>query len=259
MKTLSIAHLTLSSHPGYLEVIEHTIRELGFSASFLPVSDDLFGQDETNIDIIILEPRIVRWEWLDVLIQSRRFYSNIPVILFSHDLVPQNMFTTLSGDSSVFILNGVDMLKENFNKVLSVLEMSRKKILFVDDDVHILRSYERALRKTPWKILTIPSARKALEIIQKEKIDMVVTDIKMPGMHGFELISRIRKQTKALPIIICSGYQGMREDADIILHNVAEFFEKPVDLETLKMTIKTVFGKHVNKPIGRNNNIQLGA
>jgi len=244
MKTIKIGNLAIPEQEDYLEIIKRTIGELGYSVSFYPLSDDLFGQNERDIDVIVLEPRIVRWEWLDVLIQSRRFYANIPVILFLRNYSsPQSMFLTLSGDSSVFLFNGEDMLIENFHKVIHALEMSRKHILFVDDDVRILRSYERSFRKTAWKVMTIPSAKKALEIIQTENIHMVITDIKMPGMHGFELIKEIRKQKKELPIIICSGYHGMRQDADILLNNVTGFFEKPVDLEILKTKIKEVFKK----------------
>ncbi len=254
MKTIKIGNLAIPDQEDYLAIIKQTISELGYSVSFYPLSDDLFGQNENDIDIIVLEPRIVRWEWLDVLIQSRRFYTNIPVILFLRSYAsPQSMFLTLSGDSSVFLFNGEDMLIENFHKVIHALEMSRKQILFVDDDVHILRAYERSFRKTAWKVLTIPSAKKALEIIQSENIHMVITDIKMPGMHGFELIKEIRKYKQDLPVIVCSGYQGMRDDADILLNKVAGFFEKPVDLEILKSKIKDVF-----KNSGRINN-QFGA
>lgn len=242
MKTIRIGNLAIPEQEDYLAIIKKTISALGYSVSFYPLSDELFSQNEKDIDIIVLEPRIVRWEWLDVLIQSRRFYANIPVILFLRTYSStQSLFLTLSGDSSVFLFNGEDMLKKNFNKVIGALEMSRKQILFVDDDVRILRSYERSFRKTAWKVLTIPSSEKALEIIKNETIHLVITDIKMPGMHGFELIKEIRKQKKDLPIIICSGYHGMREDADIILNKVSGFFEKPVDLEMLKAKIKTVF------------------
>ena len=241
MKTIRIGNLAISEQEDYLAVIKRTLASLDYFASFYPLSDNLFGQNENDIDIIVLEPRIVRWEWLDVLIQSRRFYANIPVILFLRNYTsPDSMFLTLSGDSSVFLFSGEDMLKKNFHKVIDALEMSRKQILFVDDDVRILRSYERSFRKTAWKVLTIPSAQKALEIIQNENIHMVITDIKMPGMHGFELIKEIRKQKQDLPVIVCSGYRGMREDADIILNNVAGFFEKPVDLKILKTKIKDV-------------------
>ncbi len=257
MKTIKIGNLVIPEQEEYLEIIKKTIAVLGYRASFFPLTNELFGQEEKDIDIIVLEPRIVRWEWLDVLIQSRRFYANIPVILFLRNYsAHQNMFLTLAGDSSVFLFSGEDMLQQNFDKVVTAMMMSRKQILFVDDDVHILRAYERSFRKTAWRVLTIPSAKKALQIIHDENIHMVITDIKMPGMHGFELINEIRKQKQDLPIIVCSGYQGMREDADIILNKVSGFFEKPVDLEVLKTKIKLVF-KDRQEPVNTRFDSQM--
>ncbi len=89
-------------------------------------------------------------------------------------------------------------------------------------------------------LLLAQSGVEALGILQKEDIDLVVTDIKMPEMYGVELISEIRKESKTIPIIVMSAYSGMKEDDELQFHKIAGFVEKPIDIEILQNTIITV-------------------
>lgn len=237
MKKLKIAYPSLFFSQVYIALIKQTIQELGHIASFVLIDD------EVDYDILALEPDFSNWQWLDILLRSRRKNPHIPVILVSLDMTVQDGFSPLSEDSSVFLLNDVRMLKKYFHRIQSLLNISPKRILFVDDDTNILKSYERSLRKTSLHLLTVSSAEKAMEILRHEKIDLVVTDIKMPGMHGFTLISKIRKDNKDLPIIVCSAYHGMSEDTDLHFHNVSEFFEKPVNMDILKEKIEAILNK----------------
>lgn len=66
----------------------------------------------------------------------------------------------------------------------------------------------------------------------------MITDIKMPEIHGVELVSRIREDHSELPIIICSGYHGMKDDQILQFCNIAHFLEKPADPNVLKAKIK---------------------
>ena len=78
----------------------------------------------------------------------------------------------------------------------------------------------------------------SLEILKKERIDLVVTDIKMPNMHGVELVAKIREQHHDLPVIVCSAYKGMKADQDLEYYNVSAFMDKPVDQDALLNKIK---------------------
>jgi len=90
----------------------------------------------------------------------------------------------------------------------------------------------------PWQILTALSGEKALELLNKEEIDLIITDIKMPNMHGIDLIKKIRKIDANIPIVICSGYHGMKEDDNMQFYNIAAFLEKPLEADILENKIK---------------------
>ncbi len=196
--------------------------------------------EETHPDLILLEPSLFHWQWLEVLIKLKQDHPEIPVILYSSAATAENGFVTLTEDESIFLVNDAECLADNFKHILARLSTPKKKILFVDDDENTLKSYRRILRKSDWHILLASSGENALEQIRAGAIDLVITDIKMPNMHGVELISEIRKTNRDLPIIVSSGYGGMREDDSLKFHEIAAFVEKPIDPDALLNTISTL-------------------
>ena len=119
--------------------------------------------------------------------------------------------------------------------------MTEKNILFIDDNKNILNSYGRTLRKkNHWKLFFSQTGRDALDLLQQEPMDVVVTDIKMPEMHGIELISKIRKKFGSMPIIVISGYPKIKDDPELKYHAVTAFIEKPVDFGVLQKTLASI-------------------
>ena len=74
--------------------------------------------------------------------------------------------------------------------------------------------------------------------MDKEEIDLNITDIKMPNMHGIDLIKNIRNIDANIPIIVCSGYHSMKEDDNMQFYNLAAFLEKPLEADILENKIK---------------------
>lgn len=219
-------------------LLKRTLQNLGHDVSFIFDTKETLQISEDDIDVIILEPSMLRWQWLDVLIKTTRDHPDLPVILYSPEIAVENGFVPISEDMSVFLANDVRILKEKLKELIGMEENSKKKVLFVDDDANVLNSYRRILHKTPWKVLTAPSAEKALEILQKEQIHLVVTDIKMPQIHGIELVSKIRQNYKNLPIVMCLAYPGMKDDHSLKFHEIAAFLEKPVDPDVLESKLQ---------------------
>jgi CheY-like chemotaxis protein len=215
-------------------------RETGFI--FYPCSGDIDCQDEQTCDLLLLEPGLKNWEWLKLLLQNRQQHQPLPVILFSPQIEVPPGVLALEEDPSILLFNDPDRLKGHLDYLLAGRQRSGKTLLFVDDDQNILKSYERGMRKSPWRILTTSSGEKAIEMVNCGQVDLIVTDIKMPGMHGFTLISKIRQENHTIPIIVCSAYPGLRQDADLYLGKVAAFMEKPVSMEALETRVRDLLG-----------------
>jgi len=109
------------------------------------------------------------------------------------------------------------------------------KILVVDDEEHIRLLYSEELSEAGYEVITAADGFKLIELIEKEKPDLVVLDIKMVDYNGLDLLQEIRNKFYDLPVILCTAYDTYKEDIKAI---AADFYViKSFDLTELKKKI----------------------
>jgi DNA-binding NtrC family response regulator len=113
-----------------------------------------------------------------------------------------------------------------------------KRILVVDDDANIRLIFQTMLSRAGYDVVTASSGIQALELLLDKDPELVILDIKMPDIHGLEVLSLIREAENEVPVIICSAFEGMKEDFIIQSSNVFEYLVKPVDLKVLSAVVK---------------------
>ena len=116
-------------------------------------------------------------------------------------------------------------------------------ILVVDDDKNFRLLLEAELSLEGYKVVLADNGLTALRKIKEETPDLVILDLKMPDLHGLEVLRTIREKNKELPIIICTAYEKMQDNSTIGASGVAAFLTKPLDLENLKDIIYELFYK----------------
>ncbi|MEB3245041.1 MAG: response regulator [Vampirovibrionales bacterium] len=80
-------------------------------------------------------------------------------------------------------------------------------ILHVDDDVNMLNSVRRQLRKEPYQVVSVRTAKDALKLSKLLRFDLAVLDVNLSGTNGFRLLKKLRAQQQQLPVIFLSGLQ----------------------------------------------------
>lgn len=110
-----------------------------------------------------------------------------------------------------------------------------KKILFVDDDPHLLEGLERILLAMPhdWKMAFVATGPRAVDMLQQEHFDVVVSDIRMPGMDGIQLLAEVKRLSPDTIRFLLSG----QTENELIYRSVAEahqFLSKPCKPKLLK-------------------------
>jgi len=86
-------------------------------------------------------------------------------------------------------------------------KVEKRTVLFVDDDEVVLQSLERGLLDESYNKLFVKSCNEALEILQREEVHVIVTDMRMPEMTGLELLRTIRKDYPHIIGMVLSGYE----------------------------------------------------
>lgn len=118
-----------------------------------------------------------------------------------------------------------------------------KTILVADDDKRIRLLLQAELTAEGYQVILANNGLEALKKIEEEPPDLVILDIKMPHMHGLEVLRAIRKKDKELPVIICTAYGKMRNDYTVWASRVTDYLTKPFDSNRLKATIKRSLGE----------------
>lgn len=122
----------------------------------------------------------------------------------------------------------------------------KEKILVVDDVDTIARVYARFLEREGYEVRIAFNGQQALEEWDKFHPDLIISDIRMPGMTGFELANTIRKKAPKQKIILMTGYADEAEVLEQQKSHGFPFFTKPADLQTVvsKMVKEVLAGTY---------------
>ncbi|HKK53746.1 MAG TPA: response regulator, partial [Myxococcota bacterium] len=102
-------------------------------------------------------------------------------------------------------------------------------MLVVDDEALYRRAMERILRRGGDRILLARDAPEALKIVSEQPVDLVLSDIQMPGIHGLELVRQIREIAPDLPCIVMTGYNTPENSVEALRAGAFWYLEKPFE------------------------------
>ncbi len=115
------------------------------------------------------------------------------------------------------------------------------KILIVDDNPEFRKSLSEVLFSTGYEVIEAATGEAAIDIFEKSAPDLIISDLLMPGIDGFELCRYVRgsESSSNTPFIFCSGFFPEKEQQELSsLLDVDDFFDKPVDFDSLPPAIK---------------------
>lgn len=110
-------------------------------------------------------------------------------------------------------------------------------ILIVDDEKNFRQGLKTALEKPGREVRTAENAFQAEEILRKENIDLVLSDLKMPGLNGLELLSRLKKISPGSLLIIMTAYGTVDSAVEAMKEGAYDYLSKPINLDQLELLI----------------------
>src|SRR5438309_3085695 len=117
----------------------------------------------------------------------------------------------------------------------------KRKILIVDDEPNIRRILQVAFEKEGYFPFVAEDAFRAMEIVQSEPIDCVLTDVTMPGKTGYELLRDLKQYREDLTVIVMTAFGTIPQAIQAIRDGAFEYVTKPFDLESLKKVVASSF------------------
>ena len=117
-----------------------------------------------------------------------------------------------------------------------------EKILIVDDEPDMLKLLSMILReKTSYEITTTNNPMEAVELAKQGGFDLVISDLKMPGLDGMEIIDAVKKIDEDIPVIIITAFASVESASEAIQKGGFDFITKPFRKEQILFTIDKAF------------------
>ena len=118
------------------------------------------------------------------------------------------------------------------------------KLLLVDDEQKFVEALSERLQMRDMENETVYDGEEALRFVDDKEPDVMVLDLKMPGIDGMEVLRKVKKKFPAIQVIILSGHGSDRDEEESRRIGVYDYLKKPVDIEVLVSRIKAA---HLNK------------
>src|SRR5262249_29354376 len=117
--------------------------------------------------------------------------------------------------------------------------MKPSTLLIADDNEPLRTLVSQRLRAAGYHVIVVGDGPQALDLIGREPVDVLITDIVMPSMDGIELLERARTIRPGMRAIIITGHVTQRAAIDALKHQACDFISKPFELEELRTAIET--------------------
>jgi two-component system response regulator PilR (NtrC family) len=127
------------------------------------------------------------------------------------------------------------------------------RVMVVDDERSMREFLEILLKREGYEVVTAPNGLRAVELFQEAPTDIVLTDLKMPGMTGIEVLEHVKKLRPSTEVIVFTAYQTVETAIEAMQKGAFHYVSKPFKNEELKLTLK----KCIEKKLLFDENVEL--
>jgi DNA-binding NtrC family response regulator len=207
-------------------------------------------------DIVVLDVKMPGLDGVEVFRRMQANWPYIPVVLLTgHGSINQAFQTSRAGVSDYLTKPcDIEELTSHIKDVLARAGKTQKPaeekteevkdlihVLLVDDESELLESLQRILERRRMEVHTAQTGDKALELLKDTFIDVVVLDVRMPGMDGLEVLERIKKDFPTVEVILLTGHPSVDNAIKGIKLGASEYLIKPAKEEALVNIIQRVY------------------
>jgi len=119
-----------------------------------------------------------------------------------------------------------------------ICQMKQKTVLIIDDEKSFLESLKGGLEDNDFNILTGNNGKEAVEILASHDVDLLITDLKMPEMGGYELVAYMGRNFPGTPVVVMTAYGAPEMEENFHMLGVAAYLEKPIDMDEMSRVIR---------------------
>ncbi len=213
--------------------------------------------EEQPFDVIVLDVKMPGIDGAEVSRRLRREHQDLPIIILTgHGSVPQAFEASKRGVYD-YLAKPCDMnvLAKKINEAAKThpiepdektisgkgVDIASISVLIADDEPELLASLKTVLERRKMIVLTAQSGAEALSTLSSTVVDIVVLDIKMPGMDGIEVLRRIKSDYPLVEVILLTGHPTVENALQGVKLGAIEYLMKPPDVDDLTKLIRKAY------------------
>src|SRR5580693_9755504 len=122
------------------------------------------------------------------------------------------------------------------------------RLLIVDDDAGQRSLLDSFLTSQGFETVPVASGQRALEVLREQEINMMISDVRMPGLSGLETLRLARKEHNSFPILLVTAYADVSDAVGAIRDGAVNYLSKPIDLDELLASVRQATGLSPSVP-----------
>ncbi len=211
---------------------------------------------QDRYDVVVLDVKMPGLDGVEVFHRIQNQWPEIPVILLTgHGTISQAFQTSKEGIAD-YLTKPCD-IDELARRIKEILVQAKEKslptvtpseattdlvhVLLVDDEIELLESLKKILERRQMEVHITQSGEQALEILKNTYIDVVVLDVKMPGMDGLETLQIMKKKFPSVEVILLTGHPSVETAIRGIKLGASEYLIKPAKEDSFANIIRRVY------------------
>jgi len=123
--------------------------------------------------------------------------------------------------------------------------MAIEKILVVDDESLVRDFLREVLKAEDYEVLTAEDGLSALKEVERDGIDLVITDVRMPKLNGIDLLKEVKKRSPSTLVVVITAYGTIENAVEAMKNGACDYITKPLSPEQIKLAIQKV-SQHKN-------------
>ena len=230
----------------------------GFEIDIAPNGVTALEKINENVyDAIVLDVKMPDIDGVEVFRHIHEKYPNMPVILLTGHASVGDAFQTSKEGITDYLAKPIDMdeLAKRIHHAItaghrtgedesgfSVIDTGEPiRVMLVDDEVDFLDSLRKVLQRRNMEVFTASGGEQALGMLRNELVDIMILDVKMPGMDGMEVLHHVKRDFPSIEVVLLSGHPSVEAALEGVRLGASEYLKKPPDIEDLTATIRKLY------------------
>lgn len=251
--------LIVDDEEEFLLSSSQALRRRGFEVDVAPNGITALEKVEKNeYDVVMLDVKMPDIDGIEVFRQVHRIYPDLPIVLLTGHSSIGDAFQTSKEGIADYLAKPVDMdeLARRIKRATIRHETSEPgddddslvldagesiRVMIVDDEIDFLDTVKKVFQRRGLNVVTAVSGHEALDMLSENLVDVVVLDVRMPGMDGLEALRLIKKGYPGIDVILLSGHPSVDAALEGVRLGASEYLKKPPDINALVATINKLY------------------